>query len=79
MGLVAHLSNFVHVAQLLLDENGLEHDEHNQREDGIVPVLVQAPQRHTKHLEDEERRRGAFLEQLHEVRDLHHHAGRKLA
>ena len=51
----------------LLNENGLKSDEHEESEDGVVPVLVQAPKSHTEHLKHKERRRGSLLEQTPEV------------
>ena len=39
------------VPDLLLDKGALEHDEHHEGEDGVVPVLVQTPQSNTEHLQ----------------------------
>ena len=35
-------------------DGGLEDDEEDEREDGVVPVLVQAPEQDAQDLEDEE-------------------------
>jgi hypothetical protein len=48
------------------DTRGLENQQHDKRENSIVPVLVQAPQSDTKHLEYKERSHGMLLVQLHE-------------
>ena len=40
---VAHVPDLCHVPHLLVDQSALKHDKHHQSEDGIVPVLVQAP------------------------------------
>ena len=51
VGLVAHLPDLGHVPELLLHEGALEHDQHHEGEHRVVPVLVQAPQAHTEHLQ----------------------------
>jgi hypothetical protein len=51
IGLIAHLSDLCHISELLLHQSALKHDQHHQSEDGVVPVLIQAPQSHTEHLE----------------------------
>ena len=51
VGLVPHATDLRHVPHLLLDQGGLERYQHEQREDTVVPVLVQAPQPHTEHLQ----------------------------
>ena len=38
--LVPHLPNLCHVPELLVDQGALEHDEHEESEEGVVPVLV---------------------------------------
>ena len=40
------------VPDLLLDKGTLEHDEHHESEDRVVPVLIQAPQSNTEHLQN---------------------------
>ena len=50
MRLVSHLPYLSHVSQLLLDQRALEPDQHGEREQGIVPVLVQTPQDNTENL-----------------------------
>ncbi len=44
----------------------LEDDEHQQREDGVVPVLVEGPEEYAEELEDEERRERVLGEQTAE-------------
>lgn len=68
---VAHLSNLCHVAQLLLDQSAFKQDKHNKCEERVVPVLVQAPESNTEHLENKEGCCGSFFEQLHKL--WHHH------
>ncbi len=51
----------------LFDKYCLKSDEHGQREETVVPVLVQAPQPHTEHLENKEWRRRSLLEERPEV------------
>ena len=63
------LTNFRHVPDLLLDQRALEYHQHEQGEDRVVPVLVQAPQTDTEHLEHEEWGRGSLYEQLLEFGD----------
>jgi len=48
------------------DNGGFEDEEHYQGEDAVVPVFVEAPQQHTKHLEHEERRHCLLSIQLTE-------------
>ena len=50
MWLVSHLPDFRHVSQLLIDQRTLKHDQHEQCEQRVVPVLVQAPETNAKHL-----------------------------
>lgn len=50
VGLVSHAPNLWHISHLLLDQRGLKCHQHEQRENTVVPVLIQAPQPHTKHL-----------------------------
>ena len=51
----------------LFDEDGLEGDEHEEREEAVVPVLIDAPQAHTEHLEHKEGSRRSLPEQSPEV------------
>ena len=55
----------------LFDKDGLEGDQHEQGEDAVVPVLVQAPQAHAEDLEHKERSRGPLLEELPKVWQSH--------
>ena len=50
VGLVAHLPDLSHVPELLIDQRALEHDQHEEGEEGVVPVFVQAPQANAEHL-----------------------------
>lgn len=50
IGFVPHSSNLGHVSHLLLHQRRLEGDEHEEGKDAVVPVLVQTPQPHAKHL-----------------------------
>ena len=59
--LIPHLPNLCHVSQLLVDQGTLEHDKHEQGEEGVVPVLVQTPQAHTKHLKSKIFQKHIFL------------------
>jgi hypothetical protein len=50
-----------------LPHNGaLEGDEHEERKEGIVPILVEHPQADTEDLEDKERGDGMFPEKFGE-------------
>lgn len=51
--LVAHFSDLRHVPHLLLDQGSLKRNQHGEGEDAVVPVLIQAPQTHTEHLQGE--------------------------
>jgi hypothetical protein len=44
----------------LEDHGTLEDNQHERGKQRVIPVLVQTPERHTKHLEDEERRYSVF-------------------
>ena len=52
----------------LFDKNSLERDQHKESEEGVIPVLVQAPQTHTEDLEHKERSSGPLPKQLPEIR-----------
>lgn len=52
----------------LPDDRRLEDDQHDQGEDRVVPVFIQAPKSNTKDLEDEEWSDGMFLEEFRERR-----------
>jgi len=58
-----------HVRAHLENDGALKDNQHERCEQGVVPVLVQAPQRHAEHLEDEEGRDGMLGEELGEFRD----------
>jgi hypothetical protein len=51
VGFVSHLPNLCHVPQLLVDQRAFEHDQHEESEQRVVPILVQAPQANAEHLE----------------------------
>ena len=51
VGVSAHLANLGHVTDLLVDQCAFETHQHEQREQGIVPVLVQAPHAHAEYLD----------------------------
>lgn len=53
----------------LEDDSALEHHQHEGREQAVVPIFIQAPERDTKYLEHEERRGGMLSEQLCERRN----------
>jgi hypothetical protein len=48
-----HCPEFLQCSKTLPNHRALEHDKHEQGEDGVVPVFIQAPQGHTKDLKDE--------------------------
>lgn len=52
-------------------ENGstFENDQHEQRKQRVIPVLVHAPKSRTKHLKDKERSDGMFRKQFTERRN----------
>ena len=65
----AHSTELVQ-GPLALPHNGaLESNEHEQREERVVPVFIEHPQSNTEDLEDEERCNGVLLEELEEVRE----------
>lgn len=43
-------------------DSTLKYNEHEQREERVVPILVQTPQTDTENLKDEERGHSMFLE-----------------
>jgi len=51
----------------LPDDGGLKYDQHEQGEERVVPVLIQAPKSDTENLENEEGGDGVFLEKLSEL------------
>lgn len=53
----------------LEDDRALEDDEHKRGEERVVPVLVQAPEGDTEHLEDKERGDGVLCKELGELWD----------
>lgn len=56
------------VLAYLRDGRALEHDEHEQRKETVIPVLVQTPQRDAEDLEHKEWRGRMLAEQLEEAR-----------
>lgn len=52
VGLVSHAADLRHIPHLLLDQRRLKSHQHEQCENAVVPILVQAPQPYTKHLMD---------------------------
>lgn len=48
--LVSHTANLRHIPHLLLNQRSLKSHQHEQRENTVVPVLIQAPQSHTENL-----------------------------
>ena len=74
---ISHFSDFCHVSQLLLHKCCLKCYQHEESENTVIPILVQTPQTHTKHLEDKERCCGPLLKQLHELWNIHLHTKRK--
>jgi len=59
----------VQACTYLKDHSALEYNKHECREHGVIPVLVETPQRHAKHLEDEERGDCVFGKKLGEFGD----------
>ena len=53
----------------LEDDRALKHHQHERRKKRVVPVLVQAPERDAKHLEDEEGCDGVLGKELGEFGD----------
>ena len=62
IGAVAHLADLVQVAELLLHQCALEHDEEAESEQRVVPHLVERPEHNAEHLEHEERGGRSFGE-----------------
>lgn len=52
VGLVSHAADLGHISHLLLDQGSFKCHQHEQREDTVVPVLVQTPKPYTEHLMD---------------------------
>ena len=73
MRLVAHLPYLRHVSNLLLNQGALEYDQHEEGEDGVVPVLVQTPQTNTENLKNKEWCSCSFNEKLFELWYCHVH------
>lgn len=69
--LISHFSHFCHVSHLLMNEGALEHNEHNKREDTVIPELIEAPQSDAEHLKHEERCDCSFFEQLPKLGNHH--------
>ena len=53
----------------LEDDCAFEYNQHESREETVVPVFVQAPESHTENLEDEERCDSMLGKQLCELWD----------
>ena len=53
----------------LKDDRALKDHQHESGEEGVVPILIQAPERNAEHLEDKERSDSMFGEELGEPRD----------
>jgi hypothetical protein len=64
-----HAAQQLEVREAALDDGGLGHQQHGHGQHGVEPVLVQQPQQHAEHLEDEEGRLHVLLEQLAKGRD----------
>lgn len=58
-----------HISTDLEDNGAFEYNQHESREETVVPVFVQAPESHTEDLEDEERCDSMLGEQLCELWD----------
>ena len=50
-------------------DRALEHDEHEQSEQAVVPIFVQTPECHAENLEDEEWGNTVLCEEGGECRD----------
>lgn len=74
--LVPHLPDLGHVTELLLYQRRFKCHQHEQSEDAVIPVLIQAPQPNAEYLEHEKRRSSSLLEQLQELRDVQLHPGK---
>ncbi|CAI6099130.1 unnamed protein product [Clonostachys chloroleuca] len=64
----AHPSELNQSALALPHDCTFEHDQHEESEERVVPILIKHPQANAEHLEDEERGDGVFLEELGEGR-----------
>ena len=61
----------------LFNQDCLKDDQHGKSEDAVLPVLFQAPQSHTEHLEHKEGCCGPLLEQGYEVRGFNVQSNRE--
>lgn len=50
-------------------DRAFEYNKHEEREERVIPILVQTPQSHAKDLEDEEWRDGMLLKEFLEPGD----------
>ena len=46
-----HTPELLQSGEAAVDHGGLEEQQHEEGEEAVLPVLVQAPQAHTKHLQ----------------------------
>lgn len=75
--LAPHIPDCGHISKLLLNKGALEHDEHDEGENTVVPVLVQTPQSDAENLEDKERSDRTFLEELSKLGHNHFQSERR--
>lgn len=47
---VSHPADLRHIPHLLLNQRGFKSHQHEQCENTVVPVLIQAPKSHTENL-----------------------------
>ena len=63
---VVHAFQDVEILDSLHDNGSLEGEDHEEGEDGVLPIGVQAPQNDTEELEDGEGRDELLFVQVHE-------------
>jgi hypothetical protein len=66
VGLDAHATELVESALTLPNNSAFKGDEHEEREERIVPILIEEPEADAEDLENEEWRNSMLLEELGE-------------
>ena len=70
---VTHFPNFGHVSQLLIDQGAFKNYEHEQGEQAVPNIFIEAPQQHAEYLKHKKWCSGSLYEQFLEFWNAHIH------
>lgn len=73
MRFVTHFPNFGHVSQLLIDQGAFKNYEHEQGEQAVPNIFIEAPQQHAEYLKHKKWCSGSLYEQFLEFWNAHIH------